>query len=85
MNKISRIAELPGAQPIRKNSFSSESTSLNFSVVYASRNAGDHLFSRQKLCTHRRPEILHWFPCGADGRSLGRAGALRERSSALIV
>ena len=73
INKISRIAELRGAQPIRKISFSSELTSLTFSVVYASRNAGGPLFSRQKLCTHRLPEILHWFACGADGRSVGRS------------
>ena len=73
INKISRIAELRGAQPIRKISFSSELTSLKFSVVYASRNAGGPLFSRQKLCTHRLPEILHWFACGADGRSVGRS------------
>ena len=53
IDKISRIAELHGAQPIRKISFSSELTSLNFSVVYARRNAGGPLFSRQKLCTHR--------------------------------
>ena len=72
INKISRIAELRGAQPIRKISFSSELISMNFSVVYASRNAGGHLFSRQKLCTHRLPELLHWLPCGADGRSVGR-------------
>ena len=73
INKISRIAELRGAQLIRKISFSSELTSLKFSVVYASRNAGGPLFSRQKLCTHRLPEILHWFACGADGRSVGRS------------
>ena len=73
INKISRIAELRGAQPIRKISFSSELTSLKFSVVYASPNAGGPLFSRQKLCTHRLPEILHWFACGADGRSVGRS------------
>ena len=38
---------------LRKISFSSECpselTSLNFSVVCASRNAGGHLFSRQKI------------------------------------
>ena len=70
---MSRIAELHGAQPIRKISFSSELTSLKFLVVYASRNAGGLLFSRQKLCTHRLPEILHWFACGADGRSVARS------------
>ena len=73
INKISRIAELRGAQPIRKISFSSELISLKFLVVYASRNAGGLLFSRQKLCTHRLPEILHWFACGADGRSVARS------------
>ena len=73
INKMSRIAELHGAQPIRKISFSSELISLKFLVVYASRNAGGLLFSRQKLCTHRLPEILHWFACGADGRSVARS------------
>ena len=73
INKISRIAELRGAQPIRKIYFSFELTSLKFSIVYASRNAGGPLFSRKNLCTHRLPEILHWFGCGADGRSVGRS------------
>ena len=74
INKISRIAELHGAQPIRKIAFSSELTSLNFSVVYAPRNAGGPLFSRQKLCTHRARSIQRKFSEISVPNSMDRFG-----------
>ena len=72
---------------LRKISFSSECpselTSLNFSVVCASRNAGGHLFSRQKImhtqttrnfalvnlwCGNLVPRVLSYPPYGTRER-----------------
>ena len=72
INKISRIAELHGAQPKRKISFSSELTSLKFLVVYASRNARSLGHVITKFSGMGR-FIYPW--CSA--------GALRARSSAI--